>query len=159
VQPRTNAVLFASHNIPFFARLGGVSVQELAIRIIVSLNLGLNIYCMTRMGYSILGIIAVGTGMSQVSAWRPPFGRLADTYTMRRFWGVNFSISTLPLGCEGSLRGANRPTVNSGTKCSFNLSPASPILWSTISSASQAIPQSHDIPSSSPRSWSQAYRT
>jgi hypothetical protein len=87
VQPETNAVLFASHNIPFFARLGDVSVQELAVRIIVSLTLGLNVYCMTRMGYSILGIIAVGTGMSQVSAWRPPFGRLADAYTMRRFWG------------------------------------------------------------------------
>ena len=87
VQPERNAVLFASKNIPFFARLGDVSIEQVAIRVVASLTLWLNIYCTIRMGYSVLGIIAVGTGFSQVSAWRPPFGRLADAYTMRQFWG------------------------------------------------------------------------
>lgn len=87
VNPESNAVLFASQNVPFFARLGDVSTQQLAIRIFSSLTLFLNIYCVARLGYSIIGTIAVGTGLSQVSAWRPPFGRLADAYTVRRFWG------------------------------------------------------------------------
>jgi hypothetical protein len=87
VQPESNAILFASQNIPFFVRLGNVSAQQLAIRVISTLTLGLNIYCITRLGYSILGIIAVGTGLSRASAWRPPFGRLADAYMVRHFWG------------------------------------------------------------------------
>lgn len=87
VQPERNAVLFAAQNVPFFARLGDVSTEQIAVRIVSSLTLWLNIYCITRMGYSILAIIAVGTGLSQVSAWRPPFGQLADAYTVRSFWG------------------------------------------------------------------------
>jgi hypothetical protein len=87
VNPETNSVLFASQRIPFFARLSHVSSEEIAIRIISSLTLWLNIYCVASMGYRILGIIAVGTGVSPVSAWRPPFGELADAYTVRRFWG------------------------------------------------------------------------
>lgn len=87
VQPESNAVLFASENIPFFTRLRDVSMEQVAIRIVSSLTVWLNIYCITRMGYSILGTIVVGMGISQVSAWRPPFGRLADAYTLRQFWG------------------------------------------------------------------------
>ena len=86
--PESNAVTFASQRVPFFTRLGEIEGEQLAIRIIASLTLWLNIYCITRMGYSILAVVAVGTGFSrEVSAWRPPFGRLAEAYTVRRFWG------------------------------------------------------------------------
>jgi hypothetical protein len=87
VNPETNSVLFDSQKVPFFARLSHVSAKEIAIRIISSLTLWVTIYCVTNMGYNILGIIAVGTGVSPVSAWRPPFGSVADAYTVRRFWG------------------------------------------------------------------------
>lgn len=86
-QSEKNAVLFSSQNVPFFARLGDVSAEQIAVRIASTLSLWLNIFCITRMGYGVLALVAVGTGLSQVSAWRPPFGRLADAYTVRRFWG------------------------------------------------------------------------
>ena len=87
LQPESNALMFASQNVPIFARLQDVSMQEVAIRIASSLTLWLTIYCVTSIGYNVLGIVAVGTGISEVPAWRPPFGRLADAYTVRRFWG------------------------------------------------------------------------
>lgn len=86
-QPESNAVMFTSQNIYFFTRLRHISAEQFAIRLISSLVVWLNIYCVVRMSHSILAIIAVGTGLSQVSAWRPPFGQLADAYTVRRFWG------------------------------------------------------------------------
>ena len=85
--PEISTVLFASQKIPFFARLSHVSSHDIAIRVISSLTLWVSIYCFASMGYSILSITAVATGVSPVSAWRPPFGDLADAYTLRRFWG------------------------------------------------------------------------
>lgn len=93
VQPESNAanaLLFASQNVPFFARLQDISMQKVAIRIATSFTFFLHVYCIIRIQYSIVGIVAVGTGLSEVSAWRPPFGRLVDAYTVRHFWGLDF---------------------------------------------------------------------
>ncbi|KAJ5594080.1 uncharacterized protein N7459_000288 [Penicillium hispanicum] len=37
--------------------------------------------------YRLLSIISVGTNMESPSDWPPMFGRMADTYTLRNFWG------------------------------------------------------------------------
>jgi hypothetical protein len=87
VNPESNAVLFAAQKVPFFARLGQLTAEEIAVRVFSSVMLWVSIYCITSMGYSILGVIAVGMGVSQVETWRPPFGRVAEAYTVRRFWG------------------------------------------------------------------------
>lgn len=87
VPPESNTEPFGPQKVPFFARIQDVSMQELPIRLAASLFLYLNIYLGSRLAWSVMGIVAVGTGMSEISAWRPLFGRLADAYTVRRFWG------------------------------------------------------------------------
>ena len=133
-QPESNAVLSAAQNVLFFTRLGGVYTQQLAVHILSSFALWANIYCLMRMGYSILGIMAVGTGLSDVSAWRPPFGRLIDAYSVRRFWGyipLVFYPHPPKSVCTSS---ANLSIVISGIRCFVNFSQALPDSWSAISS-------------------------
>ena len=77
IQPERNAVLFSPQTVAF-SRLGSVIAEQLAIRVVPSLPPWLNIYFVTRMGYSMLAIVSVGTGLSSVSAWRPMFGPLAN---------------------------------------------------------------------------------
>ncbi|KAI5980353.1 hypothetical protein EDC04DRAFT_3152737 [Pisolithus marmoratus] len=37
--------------------------------------------------YSVVAVIAVGTGLHEPRLWPPPFGKWKDAYTIRRFWG------------------------------------------------------------------------
>ena len=86
-QPEQNPILFNQQNVPLLARWDELSAAELAVRTFASLAVWLNIYCMFRVGYGIMGFVAVGTGLSEVTAWPPAFGPLAEAYTVRRFWG------------------------------------------------------------------------
>ena len=37
--------------------------------------------------YRVASLISVATGMTTIASWPPEFGSLADTYTVRGFWG------------------------------------------------------------------------
>ena len=74
VRPERNAVLFAPQNVAFFARTGSLTAEQLAVRLVSSLTVWISIYCVSRMGYSLLALVAVGTGLNTVSAWQPMFG-------------------------------------------------------------------------------------
>ncbi|KAI5988125.1 hypothetical protein EDC04DRAFT_2507158, partial [Pisolithus marmoratus] len=39
--------------------------------------------------YSVVVVIAVGTGLHEPRLWPPPFGKWKDAYTIRRFWGCS----------------------------------------------------------------------
>lgn len=86
-QPERNDVLFSDEKVRFFARLDSVGPQELLIRFSASLILWLNIWCIFNILHGLLMIIAVGSGFTSIKEWRPPFGSLAEAYSVRRFWG------------------------------------------------------------------------
>jgi len=46
------------------------------------------VYCLTRLGDNVMAFVFVGTGISKVEAWRPPFGSISKAYTVRNFWGI-----------------------------------------------------------------------
>lgn len=93
--PEENAVLFAQSKISFFTRLGSISIEDVAIRILSSLGVWLNVYCLTRMGHNVLAAVFVGTGISGVDAWRPPFGMFSEAYSVRQFWGQVHGFYTM----------------------------------------------------------------
>ena len=85
--PEQNLILFSRQNIPLLARHDEFSISKLAVRTFASLAVWVNIYCIFKVGHGIMSFIAVGTGLSEVAAWPPAFGPLAEAYTVRRFWG------------------------------------------------------------------------
>ncbi|KAA1468428.1 hypothetical protein DENSPDRAFT_927349 [Dentipellis sp. KUC8613] len=44
-------------------------------------------YAMINVHYSLCAVLAVGAGLSGTDAWPDMFGRWADAWTVRRFWG------------------------------------------------------------------------
>ena len=81
-----NMVNFDSTKIPFFTRLGEVSLAEFFTRLFVTLGAGLGIYCCQQGLQSILAFTTVALGLSKPEDWRPRFGAMRDAYTIRRFW-------------------------------------------------------------------------
>lgn len=86
-EPERNAVMFSRDNIGFFSRLENLGTEEVIIRVFASLILWLNIYCIFRVFHGLLSFLAVGSGISEVKDWAPPFGSLSEAYSIRRFWG------------------------------------------------------------------------
>lgn len=78
---------FAQSRVPLLSRLGEVTVAELFERAaIVSLLYASNIALLT-IGIGVVSIIAVGTGLSDPSRWKPTFNLgHGFPYSVRRFW-------------------------------------------------------------------------
>ena len=86
-QPEQNAVLFSDDKVGLFARLDSPSPQEIVIRVLSSLIVWLNIFCILRIFHGLLSFLAVGSGFNEAKDWPPPFGLLSEAYSVRRFWG------------------------------------------------------------------------
>ena len=86
-QPERNPILFSSDKIGFFSRLETLGTAEVFLRVLASHILWLNIYCIFRVFHGCLSFLAVGSGISEVEDWAPPFGPLSEAYSIRRFWG------------------------------------------------------------------------
>lgn len=85
--PAQGATVFAPDKVAFFRRLGNVSAQDVIIRFVVSAIGWTSIFCVLNACYSLLAIISVTTGLAPVDQWPPLFGKLADCYSIRQFWG------------------------------------------------------------------------
>ena len=81
-----NEIQFHSAKVPLFTRSGDVSAEELGMRIGATFGAGLGIYCAQEGLQSLLALIAVGLGFSDVKYWRPRFGPISDSYSLRKFW-------------------------------------------------------------------------
>jgi hypothetical protein len=86
-QSNQDASLFSPDKIPFFARLGDVTGEEVAVRFIVSAIVWITAYCLLELSYTGVSILAVGLNLTKVESWRPMFGSIWDLYTVRKFWG------------------------------------------------------------------------
>jgi hypothetical protein len=90
--PDDNPVLFASHYIPLFSRLrlGGqadITRSELGTRLGAVLGYWVIQYLVIDLLYSLLAVVAVGLGVTDVRGWVPVFGSVADARGVRLFWG------------------------------------------------------------------------
>ena len=83
-----NATLFSPEMVPIFRRLDSVKVQELALRLAITVFTWISSVCVLTALSSILAIASVGTGLTEPRAWRPVFGSLSSAYSLRRLWGT-----------------------------------------------------------------------
>jgi hypothetical protein len=89
-----NHIMFSSQRIPFLSRLGTVGREEMYTRFGTVLGYWLVQYILHIAVHGSLAMGAVALGF-EVAAWPPIFGAARDCYTIRRFWGYDFS-ATLP---------------------------------------------------------------
>ena len=156
-QPERNAIMFSSDKVGFFSRLGYLGTEENTVRVLTALVQWLHMYCVLRVIYGLSSFLAVGSGISEVEDWAPPFGSLSEAYSIRRFWGYVETewLSDLPnglplsantdLSCKAWLTKAS-VTASSGTKCTVRLSVILPISLSTTSSTCLKTHCLHAIP-------------
>ena len=85
--PDKNPVNYSLDLVPIFRRLGEVTVEQIAIRLITTIALWTSIYCIITMLYSVVSLTAVLSGVSEVRSWPPVYGSLSKAYTIRGFWG------------------------------------------------------------------------
>jgi hypothetical protein len=85
--PSNAAEIFGLDSIPVFRRLNEVSIEEVCTRTISSLVFWVMVYTVLNVQQAFFAIVAVGSGLTEVKAWRPLMGSLLETYTIRGFWG------------------------------------------------------------------------
>jgi len=79
---------FSNANIPLVHRLGIITGEELAIRIVGTVIAGIGLIAVQRGVYSIFAFLSVGLRLSD-PAWWPPFhGSLSSIYSLRSIWGL-----------------------------------------------------------------------
>lgn len=89
--PAERAHLFISSRVPFFARLGNVTPEEVILRYATSIMLWTNAYILFELCYCGLAFVTVTMGVSNIESWHPMFGSLGDSWTLRQFWGYDYS--------------------------------------------------------------------
>ena len=85
--PKNNAALFDDALVPVFRRLGSITSSQLKLRVLSTAGLWLTLYCLMQGGHALASAIAVTLGLSEVGDWRPIFGSVSGSYTLRDFWG------------------------------------------------------------------------
>ena len=85
--PAAMAPLFAENKIPLLPRLFDLTLQEAITRTVTSFLFWFVNFLVLMLFFDIPGIICVATGLSGVEWWRPPFNRITEAYTLRRYWG------------------------------------------------------------------------
>ena len=85
--PAANAAHFPQWRVPLLTRLPDVGVQELVMRVAVTVAVWGTVYCLLTFGHAVLGVMCVATGLSGVEMWRPVFGEVREAWSVRRFWG------------------------------------------------------------------------
>lgn len=87
--PKNNAALFDNALVPVFRRLGSITSSQLKLRALSTAGFWLTLYCVLQGGHAAASAIAVTLGLSEVGDWRPIFGSVSGSYTLRDFWGYD----------------------------------------------------------------------
>ncbi|CZR63672.1 uncharacterized protein PAC_13569 [Phialocephala subalpina] len=97
---RSNPTLLDDPYIPFFTRIGGVSLEEIITRIRVSLAFWTTAYYYIQFPCSVFALINVSLRAVDLKLWRLAFGSIKTCYTIHGFWG-NFWQQNLQLQLKG----------------------------------------------------------
>lgn len=82
-----NAILFAESKVPFFARLGSVTTEDVAMRFVTTLASVIITYLLFQAVHASSAVVTVTLGLSKPERWRPLFGDVSDAWSLRRAWG------------------------------------------------------------------------
>lgn len=85
--PDPSSVRFTPSRIPFLVRLGEVDGAELTMRVVAVLGHWAIMYCMIQMLYLGFAVFSVSMGFTNVRVWRPLFGDVRDSWSVRNYWG------------------------------------------------------------------------
>ncbi len=85
-KPELNQILYHADRISMLDRENW-SEERLGIRLGSTLGYWVCLYCVVQGYMGVAGLLTVGMGGSGVELWRPAFGRIAEAWTVRRFWG------------------------------------------------------------------------
>ncbi len=86
-------VMLADEKMWFFSRWGDVTLGEIAVRYVSSGMLYFIAYLWFQTAHTLLSIVMVGLGISEVKLWRPFIGNVSDAWSVRQFWGYVFDDS------------------------------------------------------------------
>lgn len=87
MMPPPEEGIFSSRKIPLLTRLSEVTTEELITRIFATAAYYLNTYIITSLVANVCSLVSVGAGLSSPASWRPTYGSLSESYTVRKFWG------------------------------------------------------------------------
>ena len=90
-KPAENQIHYRLDKIPFFARLGDVTNEEIIRKLVGGVAYWTASYCTMQCYMGAWAFICVACG-SDPKYWRPNFGPLSEGYTIRRFWGYVYAI-------------------------------------------------------------------
>lgn len=85
--PDPSSVRFAPSRIPLLVRLREVDGAELVTRVVAVMGHWVLMYCMIQMLYLGLAVFSVSMGFTNVRVWRPLFGDVRDSWSVRNYWG------------------------------------------------------------------------
>ncbi|MCJ1247107.1 hypothetical protein MMC30_004318 [Trapelia coarctata] len=122
--PGMIATTYPAQLVPFFSRLGEVTVEQINMRFITSIMTWVSVYCIIHASHGVMATIGVASGLTEVKDWPPSFGSLGDAYTVRGFWGCVLTLAmAIFLNEQLSLTLHNDCTASSGTKLIGTNSP------------------------------------
>ncbi|KAJ4351174.1 uncharacterized protein N0V89_006513 [Didymosphaeria variabile] len=79
--------LFHPSLIPFFTRLGSVTLPQIKLRVLSIAGFAVTFYCIIQGFTSFAAALALGCGLSDVKDWRPAFGSVSSAYSLKNVWG------------------------------------------------------------------------
>ncbi len=85
--PDPSSMQFAPSRVPFLTRLSEVDSAELMTRVVAVLGHWAIMHCMIQMLYLGLAVFSVSMGFTNVRVWRPLFGDVRDSWSVRNYWG------------------------------------------------------------------------
>ena len=85
--PDPSLAPFAPSRVSFLTRLDEVEGAELITRVFAVLGHWATMHCMIQMLYLGLAVFSVLMGFTNVRVWRPLFGNLRDSWSVRNYWG------------------------------------------------------------------------
>ena len=85
--PHPSSTQFAPSRIPFLTRLSEVEGAEIMTRVFAVLAHWAIMHCMIQMLYLGLAVFSVLMGFTDVRVWRPLFGDVKDSWSVRNYWG------------------------------------------------------------------------
>ena len=85
--PPPDPKMFDRAIIPFFRRLGHVTMPELGLKLASTVVFWVSTFCIVNVIHGVLGLLFVGIGVSEAKRWPPVFGDVGEAWSVRRFWG------------------------------------------------------------------------
>jgi hypothetical protein len=87
LQLHANQELILDDYIPFLSRFANILGEEIITRIRVSIAYWVQQYSLLQLLFSVFAVINVLLKPRELKFWRPMFGPIKTSYTLRGFWG------------------------------------------------------------------------